>query len=704
MQMYNGGLSGSLGNYTTAYGGYYPSGYGGGLVDAFDAPAEVRGSFEDSLFKSRYQRNNKSGGLKNLRCFPSCGFRHKERGFCGQPVEVQIHHGPGVSTKGFYCWVEFVKQKDPPPVRLGDRVSLAQMRSKERNKDEPIKPWVRGDRLDEKCTDTVSSFEFNKDRRGWHYGWTSNKHACNAEHCLQCYVFEVSPHNPDELVCRDIFQSPSFMLFCRRRRRFTLEPTAPVAVPNRRSRAGADSIQTQETNDAVILDAEKSSEIARPVKRERLEVDSMPNKVQRVENIPKPVATTTTPRGSHVINGQESNRMEMVMRKLAVIMSRIQQQQLEESGETVDSSKLSFGDFGDDEFANSIFDAIEIFNTMPDLGEDENLQNAVLPEFELTPLNTVPTEVRKPPEDRKKQRPHRTTSDLMIDDIARYLSTEGGFARAVEQLTKESENGTPKYAGFVRIAQEHLDAYRRSRNISRVDFDKVFSKALAKRESAGLPHTRSEDEKSLRPASSSKSLIGSAIGAFSSFVGGGGTNVPVRLSREEHIRQPMYIDGPHNLKVPNIQGLWKQTEESEAAMQDLRQKMGTPWILSKMFEFMESRYEIAINGLEMITRLDRKWISNTTLRFILDGEAHHWGISLPPPFANLSRGWTYRAWVENNKIVITHMIGDQRVTRINWVNRGRTILHTIAILEVQDSSGGYYTEMGRVNQHATLEL
>jgi len=37
----------------------------------------VSGGFEMSIFKTRYQRNNKRGGLKNLRCFPSCGFRHK---------------------------------------------------------------------------------------------------------------------------------------------------------------------------------------------------------------------------------------------------------------------------------------------------------------------------------------------------------------------------------------------------------------------------------------------------------------------------------------------------------------------------------------------------------------------------------------------------------------------------------------------------
>lgn len=121
-------------------------------------------------------------------------------------------------------------------------MTSSQLEGLERNKDKPTQPWVKGEKLgrsllyawrqtattrviilalDEKSTQESSVFEFNKERRGWHYGWASNKHTCNSEHCLQCYVLEETAE-PNVFILRAICQSPSFMLFCRRRRRFAM--------------------------------------------------------------------------------------------------------------------------------------------------------------------------------------------------------------------------------------------------------------------------------------------------------------------------------------------------------------------------------------------------------------------------------------------------------------------------------------------------
>mmetsp|Transcript_1842 Transcript_1842/g.3311 ORF Transcript_1842/g.3311 Transcript_1842/m.3311 type:complete len:1155 (+) Transcript_1842:438-3902(+) len=225
-----------------------------GTQGGINGTGGMRGSFENSIFKPRYQRNNKRGGLKNLRCFPSCGFRHKEKGFCGRSVEIDLSHPPETSSSRFNTWVEFVRTDEPPRYHLGERVSMDVLLDLERSKDEPIKPLVRGERLDEKCTESSTSFEFNRERRGWHYGWASNKHTCNAQHTLQCYIFEASEHDPNEHVCKLIVRSPSFMLFCRRRRRFTLMPSAPTSAPTKRARSAA-----------------SANEHAATVKRERLE-------------------------------------------------------------------------------------------------------------------------------------------------------------------------------------------------------------------------------------------------------------------------------------------------------------------------------------------------------------------------------------------------------------------------------------------------
>mmetsp|Transcript_16926 Transcript_16926/g.30295 ORF Transcript_16926/g.30295 Transcript_16926/m.30295 type:complete len:1140 (+) Transcript_16926:338-3757(+) len=953
-----------------------------GTQGGINGTGGMRGSFENSIFKPRYQRNNKRGGLKNLRCFPSCGFRHKEKGFCGRSVEIDLSHPPETSSSRFNTWVEFVRTDEPPRYHLGERVSMDVLLDLERSKDEPIKPLVRGERLDEKCTESSTSFEFNRERRGWHYGWASNKHTCNAQHTLQCYIFEASEHDPNEHVCKLIVRSPSFMLFCRRRRRFTLMPSAPTSAPTKRARSAASANEHAATvkrerlernddedfgNDEDVEDGDEEENVALVTSSTSLSsslVDSGnvgrlnpqnpadasssssstsstplshqsqghqhqypqpssrggPSKLpsgkkyhaptalasssssssltpqvspvqssmqgvvhsQSVPSMPPKVAAQKLPnhsnrsresQGSTYTAGSirlggigmaDSSRAESVFKRLAVIMSRIQQQQQQQQQQhasdvaSASSSSMSApgstarssmgpmvmtippltppmgagpgssctvasrsdphgssaihdpveivdglaplndteedNEATDDAFNVHVLDALELFTKMPDFGDDpfmfdsvanneDSFGGAPYSSIEPTSLNHSTTfhhqsqSSRYPPahgsahhhqngethltqhqqrhrkhsqhEDGDSQQYHsssgtsgtiengysvqseshnpsvstnrllpgdnvpfprplkRTTSEQMIDDVAQYLSNESKFQRALGNITRQAHNGAPDYQGFLRMVQDYLESYRRSRNISRSEFDRVFNNAVNKFQQQHP--TRMSGESSVSPSLDAQepvvtprqSLLGSAFGALTSFVSTSSSASTGSYSASPD--QPLYLEGPGNVRIPNIQGRWRQTEVSENLMQELRVKMGTPWILSKMFEFMESRYEIEIVGLNMVTRLNRKWISNTILRFVLDGEEHAWGISLPAPFSQLSQGWTYRAWIEDHKIILTHMIGDQRVTRINWVSRDRKMLHSIVILEVQDMQTGNYLEMGRVNQHATLE-
>ena len=79
------------------------------------------------------------------------------------------------------------------------------------------------------------------------------------------------------------------------------------------------------------------------------------------------------------------------------------------------------------------------------------------------------------------------------------------------------------------------------------------------------------------------------------------------------------------------------------------------------------------------------------------------GIRLPAPFSQLSQGWTYRAWVDDNKVVITHAIGNQRLIRVNWVNESRSVLYSTVILELKDEVSGVFNEAARCNQQAISE-
>lgn len=191
------------------------------------AEKQVTARYDEKLcnFGQRYQRNNKRGGLKNLRCFPTCAEQHKERGFCGRSVVVhlefptttsnaflpQLNLRPGMACPaGFLCRAEFVKADAQGIVSLGDTISVAKVHALGRSKKEPTKPWVNGEFIAEKSRPGLATFEFNKDRKGWHYGWASNKHTCNAKHCLLTYVLE--PISADMLKCVHVIRSTSFMV------------------------------------------------------------------------------------------------------------------------------------------------------------------------------------------------------------------------------------------------------------------------------------------------------------------------------------------------------------------------------------------------------------------------------------------------------------------------------------------------------------
>jgi hypothetical protein len=142
--------------------------------------------------------------------------------------------------------------------------------------------------------------------------------------------------------------------------------------------------------------------------------------------------------------------------------------------------------------------------------------------------------------------------------------------------------------------------------------------------------------------------------------------------------------------VPDISGGWRQTRESQARMEEMRQKSGSGWVTSKLFEFMESKFTIQQDGLQLECRL---W-PMPALKFVLDGEEHPWGIRLPL----FTPSWTYRAWIDASSIVLQHEIENRRLTRYYWCNDERTTLFSRAKLEVQEA--GVYRQVSVVEQEA----
>ena len=120
-------------------------------------------------------------------------------------------------------------------------------------------------------------------------------------------------------------------------------------------------------------------------------------------------------------------------------------------------------------------------------------------------------------------------------------------------------------------------------------------------------------------AQSQRSYLSSAFDAIASLVSSSSTE-----QAPPSVREQLFFYASGSIRVPNVSGQWRRTPESEVLMQEMRTKCGTPWVLSKMFEFMESRFEIEQEGLTLFCRFKRSFISNTTLSFLLDGEQHEW--------------------------------------------------------------------------------
>jgi len=225
----------------------------------------LQGWFDVCQFKTEYQRNNKSKGLKNLRCFPNCGEAHQGNRFCGKAVTAKVSTGV---WHELILFTEFVCLDENHPstsianetskscvmhreVSIGQIWSLSQMIALERTKENKFNPWVRGEQVSD--SGNQMSYEFNRQHWGWHYGWNSNKHTCSSSHVLRCYVFAPfmgSHKNTSKYMCMEVFQSPAFVLFCRRRRKF-MSNSLDEPIEHSQESEGAEPAGKRRRNESI---------------------------------------------------------------------------------------------------------------------------------------------------------------------------------------------------------------------------------------------------------------------------------------------------------------------------------------------------------------------------------------------------------------------------------------------------------------------
>lgn len=175
--------------------------------------------------QGEYERNNRSNGMKALRCFPRCRETgHCKSGFCGTSLkcslEVRINRNspPCQLDDTFWKDVTYIaemRESSIPGLSSVRFVSRHEIESQIRTRPEKFKSLIEGQAKDVKsvnCTSNsatkVIDLEFNSQCQAWHYGWQSHKYKKDTKHCIDVLVL-VENGNDGYFVAAS-FMSPEF--------------------------------------------------------------------------------------------------------------------------------------------------------------------------------------------------------------------------------------------------------------------------------------------------------------------------------------------------------------------------------------------------------------------------------------------------------------------------------------------------------------
>ncbi|RLN58850.1 hypothetical protein BBJ28_00010773 [Nothophytophthora sp. Chile5] len=203
------------------------------------------------LFRPRYQRNNKKGGQKNLRCFPCCrNGRHVSSGFCGDSIRVHVAVSRVTESGGVkICPIQttrpavlafarflnlegtFDQTVSGPEVFPGQTIEKTDVLAWVRDKQHPMNPLfpgiLRGAAMETSSQSAI--FEFNAECKAWHYGWTAPRgqglSGSDAQHVLE--VLFMKPMG-SYMYCLERLRSDGFSIFSSRRasHAITIKPEA----------------------------------------------------------------------------------------------------------------------------------------------------------------------------------------------------------------------------------------------------------------------------------------------------------------------------------------------------------------------------------------------------------------------------------------------------------------------------------------------
>jgi len=239
-------------------------------------------------WRCEYQRNNRNGGMKNIRCFPFCGAKHYSTGFCGESLLVMVKTNSTARRIYAYAEIGLSYADSDKLIKVGQTLSRDTIMEKVRSRDRPFRSWWDGDLRESKeslnketgKTESAFTFEFNRSKRGWHYGWVANKYISNMKHTVRAYIFV--PVGDGNLKCVCVAASPDFTLYSRKPKTDTVNKKKikiEKKAPKKRIGTKAGASKNQEQGRTAVLTADEW----KILKRARLDIRK--RRISRTDDI-----------------------------------------------------------------------------------------------------------------------------------------------------------------------------------------------------------------------------------------------------------------------------------------------------------------------------------------------------------------------------------------------------------------------------------
>jgi len=585
---------------------------------------EVSGVFKDANeWTCRYQRNNKRSGLKNMRCFPMCSEgEHRLKGFCGRSSTVVVTNP---SKKPLVCYATFAREGDVSEeevhLELGTTLKESEVTAKVRTKHNPFLPWLEGESAqvgkdgilsnpDFRTQETVD-FVFNKNKKGWHYGWFASKHTCDSVHVLRVYVFEKLSDN--RLLLIHQMDSPGFTLFCRRRQRQNLD-TLPPQLKKQLEISQAEKALLPQTalgkrktsSSLIVEDLPEGSVIPEAtvsqketllfhVMRALLRLDTKAQKpsVTKVPSsntggAPAPAVTYENDQVFHTYHGDFPDFFNI---DFSVLEGEVRKSSKQSSIHFVPKKELKFG---------QIIQELGLFIIEESVFTDK-LESAMV---ELTIAGSKDPEMSR-----------LRAGSVLLDLLDTFLSRFQITSSELYYLFK-SQVWNKKLKRLNQSNKSVADLEAVSDILAEQESAKTFAETLAYYQDTVL---------NARPFSGITASIC-------------------------HMENTIAVD-PTN----DFNGLYERDNETLDILENIRESMGVPWVLRKCLRYVEKNLSMRhIDGCIEV-RSNRKLLSNGYAKYILDGKPHTWVSPSPVPTeGHQGQVNTYEATLENGVLCITH--------------------------------------------------